>query len=201
MIKDHPWFGSGFGTSLTDDDLVRQLVRCTRTLIRGVIREHGNSYLAIAEWAGLLGVVPFYFLIGMMAINVRQAFSAVRRSGDAFSPAMPAAAIVAAGLIHAAFEDWMFAVGYYLCVFFWAIAFILVDVMPEPVGAAVAAADPIVISMAEPQPGRSFRSMIRSVLERPGGERGRGSYLPLQRTAATLGHAGGANDCWRCSRS
>jgi hypothetical protein len=97
-----------------------------------VIREHGNSYLAIAEWVGLLGVVPFYFLVGLMASNVRRVFSVIRRSGDAFSPAIPAAAIVAAGLIDAAFEDWMFAVGYYLCVFFWAMAFILVDVLPEP---------------------------------------------------------------------
>jgi len=29
------------------------------------------------------------------------------------------------------FEDWMFAVGYYLCVFFWAIAFIMMDVLPR----------------------------------------------------------------------
>jgi hypothetical protein len=32
--------------------------------------------------------------------------------------------------VHAAFEDWLFAPGYYLCVFFWALAFIMVDVLP-----------------------------------------------------------------------
>jgi hypothetical protein len=32
--------------------------------------------------------------------------------------------------VHAAFEDWLFAVGYPLCVFFWALAFVLVDVLP-----------------------------------------------------------------------
>jgi hypothetical protein len=42
------------------------------------------------------------------------------------------AAVVTAGLVHAAFEDWMFAVGYYVCVFFWTMAFILVDVLPHP---------------------------------------------------------------------
>lgn len=151
VIKDHPWFGSGFGTSLTDDDLTALPLEHSHFDSR-IIREHGNSYLEIMEWAGLLGVVPFYYLIGMMIINVRQAFTRLRRTGEAFSPAVPAAAIVAAGLIHAAFEDWMFAVGYYLCVFFWAIAFILVDVMAEPVGVGVAGADPIVISLAGRQP-------------------------------------------------
>jgi hypothetical protein len=28
------------------------------------------------------------------------------------------------------FEDWLFAVGYYLCVFFWSCAFALVDLAP-----------------------------------------------------------------------
>jgi hypothetical protein len=55
----------------------------------------------------------------------------VRSTGDFSSAALPAAAVVAAGLVHAAFEDWMFAVGYYVCVFFWTIAFILIDVMPH----------------------------------------------------------------------
>jgi len=56
----------------------------------------------------------------------------LRRTGDVWSPAVPAAAILIAGLVDAAFEDWMFAVGYYLCVFFWSIAFILVDLHPAP---------------------------------------------------------------------
>jgi O-antigen ligase len=131
VIKDHPWFGSGFGTSLTGTDL-SQLPMIGSHVESRLIREHGNSYLAIAEWVGLLGVVPFYFLIALTALNVRKVFSWMRRTGDVFSPAVPAAAILAAGLVNAAFEDWMFAVGYYLSVFFWAIAFILVDVAPAP---------------------------------------------------------------------
>jgi O-antigen ligase len=149
VIQDHPWFGSGFGTSVTEDDLT-QLALAHSHFDSRIVREHGNSYLAITEWVGLLGVVPFYFLIGMMALNVRRVFSRLRQTGDALSPAAPAAAIVAAGLVHAAFEDWMFAVGYYLCVFFWAIAFILVDVLQEPAGAA--SAEPIVIPLAGRQP-------------------------------------------------
>ena len=131
VIKDHPWFGSGFGTSVTEDDLTRLALVHTHFDSR-IGREHGNSYLAITEWVGLLGVVPFYFLIGLIALNVRRVFSWLRQTGDVFSPAVPAAAVVAAGLIHAMFEDWMFAFGYYLCVFFWALAFVLVDLVPAP---------------------------------------------------------------------
>jgi O-antigen ligase len=145
VIQDHPWFGSGFGTSLTSDDW-SQLIPVHSHFDSRVAREHGNSYLAIAEWVGLLGVVPFYFMVALMISNVRRVFSAVRRSGDTFSPAIPAAAIVAAGLVHATFEDWMFAVGYYLCVFFWAIAFILVDLLHEP---RVAASGPMVLPISE----------------------------------------------------
>jgi hypothetical protein len=43
---------------------------------------------------------------------------------------------MAAGLVHAAFEDWLFAVGYPLCVFFWALAFMLEDILPARVSEA-----------------------------------------------------------------
>jgi hypothetical protein len=35
--------------------------------------------------------------------------------------------VVLAGLVNAAFEDWLFAAGYYLCVLFWGLAFVLDD--------------------------------------------------------------------------
>jgi hypothetical protein len=76
-------------------------------------------------------VVPFALLLLLAAHNVTKAFLWVWNTGDYFSAAAAAAAVVTAGLIHAAFEDWMFAVGYYVCVFFWTIAFILVDVLPS----------------------------------------------------------------------
>jgi O-antigen ligase len=129
-IQQNPWFGTGFGTSLISGDLTRLHYAESHT-DSWVQREHGNSYLAIAEWTGLLGVLPFYFLIALTAIKAGRVLTELRRTGNVFSAAVPAAAIVAAGLFHAIFEDWMFAVGYYLCVFFWAIAFILVDVMPQ----------------------------------------------------------------------
>jgi hypothetical protein len=52
--------------------------------------------------------------------------------GNIFAPAVPAAAIIIAGLIDAGFEDWLFAVGYYLSVFLWVMAFILADLLRLP---------------------------------------------------------------------
>ena len=128
VIQDHPWFGSGFGTSLTTNDW-SQLVPARSHFDSRVNREHGNSYLAITEWVGLLGVVPFYLLILLVAVNICRVLSWLRQTGNAFSPVVPAAAILIAGLIHAVFEDWLFAVGYYICVFFWPVAFILIDLL------------------------------------------------------------------------
>ena len=130
VIKDDPWFGSGFGTSQTGSDLANvDLIYTGSHVDTRFIREHGNSYLAIAEWVGLLGVIPFYYLVFLTAANVRKVFSRLRQTGDMFSSAVPAAAILAAGLVEAAFEDELFAVGYYLCVFFWSLAFILDDLI------------------------------------------------------------------------
>jgi hypothetical protein len=39
--------------------------------------------------------------------------------------------ILVGGLVHAFFEDWLLAVGYYLCIFFWICAFLLDDIMPD----------------------------------------------------------------------
>ena len=130
VIRDKPWFGSGFGTSQVSEDMSK-LDYAAHHIDSWVIREHGNSYLAILEWTGLLGVVPFYFLVVLAASNAGRVFLWVRRSSNAFSPALPAAAIVVAGLVGAMFEDWLFAVGYYVCVFFWSIGFILADILPE----------------------------------------------------------------------
>lgn len=130
VIRDKPWFGSGFGTSQISQDMTK-LDYAAHHIDSWVIREHGNSYLAILEWTGLLGVVPFYFLAVLTAANAGRVFLWVRRTSNAFSPALPAAAIIVAGLVDAMFEDWLFAVGYYVCVFFWSISFILADILPE----------------------------------------------------------------------
>lgn len=129
VIKQHPWFGSGFGTSVTGQSSTYFEMTRKRFVDSRMIREHGNSYLAIAEWSGLLGVLPFYLLVGTTLAYCRTALMRLRRTGNIFAPAVPAAAILVAGLIDAGFEDWLFAVGYYLSVFLWAMAFILADVV------------------------------------------------------------------------
>jgi O-antigen ligase len=137
-IQEHPWLGSGFGTSPTSSEVVQQSGRFES--LREATREHGNSYLAITEWVGFVGDIPFFALVVLIAVNVGRALARMRRTGNVFSPAVPLAGVLAAGLVHAAFEDWLFAAGYYLCIFFWTLAFIMVDVLPAAAPSAASAA-------------------------------------------------------------
>jgi len=131
VIREHPWFGSGFGTSATNVDEVQEKPGVYSSNL-ATHREHGDSYLAIVQWMGLLGVAPFALLALLVAGSAIRVWLWAWRTASPFSPAIPIAAIVTAGLVHAAFEDWLFAVGYYLCVFFWSLAFALVDILPAP---------------------------------------------------------------------
>jgi O-antigen ligase len=135
-IKAHPVFGTGYGTSPSGDDpgsgfgIVNSSAETAR--------ENGSSYLTIAEWVGLLGVMPFVALLALTVSNVWKVCAFMRRTADSRYYSIPLAMVVMAGLIHAAFEDWLFAVGYYLCVYFWFIAFILADLVPGAVVAPIA---------------------------------------------------------------
>lgn len=142
VIRNHPWFGSGFGTSVTGQSATYFELTRSRFIDSRMVREHGNSYLAIMEWSGLLGVFPFYFLVGAALWRARKALAELRMSGNILSSSVPAASIVVAGFVGAAFEDWLFAVGYYVCVFFWAMTFILADLTSAPAGAHVEIAAP-----------------------------------------------------------
>ena len=57
------------------------------------------------------------------------------KTENPFHPAIPLAMVMVAGIVHAGFEDWMFAPGNYLCVFYWSLAFIFADVAPVRVSA------------------------------------------------------------------
>ena len=138
IIQDRPWFGSGFGTSVTGVDSGPEDYAVQST--SGTIREHGNSYLAILEWVGLLGIVPFLMLMVLIAVNVVRAIARMFRSADPMSPLVPITIVLLAGFFNVGFEDWLFAPGYYLCVFFWALAFIQADLLR--------ASDPAVVSPA-----------------------------------------------------
>src|SRR5208282_2078121 len=100
-IQQHPWLGSGFGTSPTSSEVVQRPESFES--FREATREHGNSYLAITEWVGLAGDVPFFALVTLTAVNVGRALAKMRRTSNILAPAIPLAGVLAAGLVHAAF--------------------------------------------------------------------------------------------------
>jgi O-antigen ligase len=123
-VKQHPWFGTGFGTSESGD---QAYIPGSIVSDQGTNREHGSSYLALAEYLGLLGIAPFLLLLLLLTRSTARVFTWMRNGGGPYHYAVPFAMVAAAGLIHAGFEDWLFAAGSYLCVFFWLAAFLLID--------------------------------------------------------------------------
>lgn len=128
-IHNYFWFGTGFGTSESGLDASDHLAKFSSNT--SVTREHGSSYLAIVSWVGLLGVLPFLLLLFVLAKKIVRTIIGMLRTRNAFDPAVPLAMVLLAGLIHAALEDWLFAPGYYLCVFFWSMAFVFWDLVPS----------------------------------------------------------------------
>jgi O-antigen ligase len=129
VIKESPWFGSGFGTDVgpVQGSDAGSVFRTAG----GTSKEHGNSYLALLEYVGLLGIVPFAILVFLALRMVFRVCLWIWKTADPRPYAVPLAAICLAGLVHAFFEDWLFAVGYYLSTFFWASVFILSDLQPS----------------------------------------------------------------------
>jgi O-antigen ligase len=128
VIREHPWFGSGFGTS--DLGASSSELNLSSVYTREETgREHGSSYLAMLEWLGLLGVVPFLALLLFLVLNIIRVHAWMAHSRSVMHYGVPIAMVLTAGLVHAIFEDWLLAVGFYLTVFFWALAFILNDLV------------------------------------------------------------------------
>jgi len=145
-IRDHYWFGSGFGTSDSGHDQTEDLGKFASN---GASREHGSSYLEIVAWVGVVGTLPFLLLFGMLLGQILKTLAWMYRTANASHPAVPLAIMLLSGLVHAAFEDWLFAPGYYLCVFFWSMAFIFVDqvkLLAQPNASSVASKRPTAIS-------------------------------------------------------
>jgi len=125
IIKESPWFGSGFGT-----DLGQRQPGAGSSLFataEGTVREHGNSYLALLEYVGLLGITPFLVLLTLVLRQIYRGCALMWRTRDASSYAVPLVLICTACMVHAFFEDWLVAVGSYLNIFFWTSAFLLAD--------------------------------------------------------------------------
>ncbi len=136
-IRDNFWFGTGFGTTDTGEDASARLDKFSTA--SGVTAENGSSYLAIIVWVGMLGVLPFLFLLFSILRRIYRTLVWMFRTGSPSHPAVPLAMVLVAGLLHAGFEDWLFAPGYYLCVFFWSMAFVFVDLAPRQSVASVSA--------------------------------------------------------------
>ena len=129
VIKDHPYFGSGFGASVTQQQPYGEASKFTSS--SDTNREHGSSYLAIMEWMGLLGILPFVALLASLILALWRVFVWMRNTGSAAHYSVPLMMVLSAGIVHALFEDWLFAVGYYLTILFWSFAFLLMDLAPK----------------------------------------------------------------------
>jgi O-antigen ligase len=127
-INDHFWFGTGLGTIETAESTN---VRAVFSSNSKVTTENGSSYLTILSGVGVLGALPFALLLLLLSGKIFRTIAGLRKTGNAHHPAIPLAMVMLAGLTHAAFEDWLFAPGNYLCLFFWSLAFIFVDVAPS----------------------------------------------------------------------
>jgi O-antigen ligase len=129
VIKESPLFGSGFGTSISGAKSFGEVANFRSNAATN--REHGSSYLTITEWVGLLGILPFAFLLFLVTRAIVKVFAWIRQTGSASHFAVPLMLVLVSGLVHAFFEDWLFAAGFYLTVLFWSFAFLLVDLLPE----------------------------------------------------------------------
>jgi O-Antigen ligase len=128
VIREHPVVGGGYGVSLSGEASSPEVSKYSTGA--GTDREQGSAYLAILEWVGIVGVVPFAGLVLLVFAQVWRTCAWMVATRNPNNYAVPLAMIMLGGLIHAAFEDWLFAVGSYLCVLFWIFGFILVDLAP-----------------------------------------------------------------------
>jgi O-antigen ligase len=129
VIQERPWFGSGFGSEVGVNPSSAVSLVATQ---EEASREHGSSYLTLLQWVGLLGVLPFVLLLFLLLSRLRRVCAWMWRTASAAHPAVPLALVLVGGLVNTIFEDWLFAVGYYLTVLFWALAFGLMDLTPGP---------------------------------------------------------------------
>jgi O-antigen ligase len=128
-IRENPWLGAGLGTTAEGGDPRMEHGNFASTT--NVTTENGSSYLALVAGVGILGAIPCGLLLLILTAKIWQTMIWMRVTGSALQAAVPVALVLIAGLVHAVFEDWMFAPGSYLSVFFWSMAFILMDVAPK----------------------------------------------------------------------
>ena len=123
-IHEHFWFGTGFGTSDNGQDPTDNLGKFASSSTTST--EHGSSYLEIVAGPECLEYCRSCCSWISCEEDIRDG-GLDGKTANPSHPAVPLAIFMIAALLHAAFEDWLFAPGYYLCAFYWSIAFIFVD--------------------------------------------------------------------------
>ena len=157
-IDKHPWFGSGFGTSDMGEGEVQGVSHLGKPLreVTGSMETVTWQWWNIWDcWALCLSWVWFLLTIR----NVWKVCAWMRHSGKFGHYAVPLAMVVIAGLVHAFFEDWLFAVGNYLCLYFWIAAFALTEFAPATMAVRAPshpsrASWPVETPFGVPAPGR-----------------------------------------------
>lgn len=127
-FNDHPWFGMGLGTTIDGAAVGNEQSKIASSGL--VTAENGSSYLSLLVGVGVVGTIPFAILLVLIVIRLVRTVLYVHSFPNAMHPAIPLATVVIAAILHAAFEDWMFAPGNYICVFFWCVAFLMNDIAP-----------------------------------------------------------------------
>jgi O-antigen ligase len=125
-FKEHPWLGTGFGVS-KESAVWHGGYEASSTT-----RERGSSYLTLLEGTGLLGTLTFGVLLATLLWYSFRALARLRAIGHPNYAAAPIACVIVGALVHAGFEDWLFAVGYYMTIVFWLMAMSLPDVLSDP---------------------------------------------------------------------
>ncbi len=127
-IHTHFWFGTGLGTIETTSNPEQTGIFSSNSTVS---TENGSSYLSILSGVGILGALSFSLLLLLLLGKVVRALSWLVKTGNPCHPAVPLALVMVTGLLHAGFEDWLFASGNYLCIWFWGLAFIFSDLAPS----------------------------------------------------------------------
>jgi O-antigen ligase len=122
-IRAHPWLGTGYGVS--EDSAEKR----GDYLANSSTREHGSSYLKMLEGTGIAGSVPMILLFLGLLYCSGQVLFRLYLTRDLGQLGIPVACIVVGSLTHAAFEDWLVAVGYHMTVLFWLLALCLPDLV------------------------------------------------------------------------
>lgn len=120
-IRSSPWFGNGFGTAR---DISEEWKGGVATQSYNL--ERGSSYLSLVAGVGITGAIPPALLLLLVVAKILKACKRVRLNGNSLDLSIPISAVLVAGMCHAFFEDWLLAVGYYLSIVFWILAFLLV---------------------------------------------------------------------------